>query len=89
MATALQDTPTTEEIASSRGLFASGMRLVIAYIKLHPKPFFASLAGAILFAVSSTGADDGDRPRDERRARAGVRRHRGRRQHGLVGGRAR
>ncbi|MEP6759451.1 MAG: ABC transporter ATP-binding protein [Actinomycetota bacterium] len=53
MATALQDTPTTAEIASSRGLFASGMRLVISYIKLHPKPFFASLAGAILFAVAS------------------------------------
>jgi ABC-type multidrug transport system fused ATPase/permease subunit len=53
MATALQDAPTTEEIESSRGLFASGMRLVISYIKLHPKPFFASLAGAILFAVAS------------------------------------
>jgi ABC-type multidrug transport system fused ATPase/permease subunit len=53
MATALQDTPTTEEIENSRGLFTSGMRLVIAYIKLHPKPFFASLAGAILFAIAS------------------------------------
>jgi len=53
MATALQDTPTTAEIESSRGLFASGMRLVLAYIKLHPKPFYASLAGSILFAVSS------------------------------------
>jgi ATP-binding cassette, subfamily B, bacterial len=30
-----------------------GMRLVWAYIKLHPKPFAISLAGALLFAVAS------------------------------------
>ena len=36
-----------------RGLFAKGMRLVWAYIKLHPRPFLASVAGAALFAVSS------------------------------------
>ena len=36
-----------------RGLFAKGMRLVWAYIKLHPRPFLASVAGAVLFAVSS------------------------------------
>jgi ABC-type multidrug transport system fused ATPase/permease subunit len=30
-----------------------GMRLVWAYIKLHPKPFAVSLAGALLFAVAS------------------------------------
>lgn len=36
-----------------RGLFARGMRLVWGYIKLHPRPFIASVAGATLFAVSS------------------------------------
>ena len=36
-----------------RGLFVRGMRLVGAYIKLHPKPFAVSVAGAVLFAVSS------------------------------------
>ncbi len=52
MATALQGSsaPTT---TTSGGLFRSGMRLVWSYIKLHPKPFYASLAGAILFAVAS------------------------------------
>ena len=36
-----------------RGLFMRGMRLVVAYIKLHPWPFAVSVAGALLFAVSS------------------------------------
>ena len=53
MATALQETAVDPEAPEGRGLFASGMRLVISYIKLHPKPFFASLTGAILFAVAS------------------------------------
>jgi ATP-binding cassette subfamily B protein len=53
MATTLQDTnaPSTEERQVS--LFMAGMRLVWDYIKLHPKPFAVSLAGALLFAVSS------------------------------------
>ena len=29
------------------------MRLVWAYVRLHPKPFMVSLAGALVFAVSS------------------------------------
>ena len=53
MATTLQETAVDPEAPEGRGLFASGMRLVISYIKLHPKPFFASLTGAILFAVAS------------------------------------
>ncbi|MEO8476012.1 MAG: ABC transporter ATP-binding protein [Actinomycetota bacterium] len=36
-----------------RGLFVRGMRLVVAYVKLHPAPFAVSVSGAILFAVSS------------------------------------
>jgi ABC-type multidrug transport system fused ATPase/permease subunit len=35
------------------GLFRRGMALVVAYIRLHPKPFLASVSGAILFAISS------------------------------------
>ena len=41
---------------TSRGqgsLFARGMRLVVAYVRMHPKPFFVSVAGSLLFAVSS------------------------------------
>jgi len=58
MAATLQDTG-TDLPPSTRGLFASGMRLVVAYVKLHPRPFLAAVAGAIVFAVSSlllTGA---------------------------------
>ena len=40
-------------MSTERGLFRRGMRLVVAYIKLHPKPFFASVGGAVLFAFSS------------------------------------
>ena len=49
----MQDTnaPSTEERQGS--LFMAGMRLVWSYIKLHPKPFIVSLAGAMAFAVSS------------------------------------
>jgi len=35
------------------GLFARGMRLVRSYVSMHPRPFAASVAGALLFAVSS------------------------------------
>ncbi len=36
-----------------RGLFLRGMTLVLSYVRLHPKPFLASVAGALLFAVGS------------------------------------
>lgn len=38
---------------TERGLFGRGMRLVVSYVRLHPRPFLASLSGAVLFAVSS------------------------------------
>ena len=38
-----------------RGLFLRGMRLVVTYIRLHPKPFAASVTGALVFAVASLG----------------------------------
>ncbi len=36
-----------------KGLFTRGMRLVGSYIRLHPKPFWASVGGALLFALAS------------------------------------
>ncbi len=53
MATTLQDTNAPTTGPHKGGLFASGMRLVWAYVRLHPKPFIVSLAGALVFAVSS------------------------------------
>jgi len=41
------------EAEPERGLFVRGMRLVWTYIRLHPKPFLASVAGAAIFAVAS------------------------------------
>jgi ATP-binding cassette, subfamily B, bacterial len=38
-----------------RGLFSRGSRLIWSYVKIHPKPFAASVAGAFLFAVASIG----------------------------------
>ena len=35
------------------GLFKRGVRLIASYVKLHPKPFLISVAGAFLFAVGS------------------------------------
>jgi len=48
MAVAIED-----QAVRQRGLFVRGMRLVWAYIKLHPWPFTVSVGGALLFAVSS------------------------------------
>src|SRR5439155_22077205 len=36
-----------------RGLFIRGMRLVVAYVRMHPRPFLVSVAGSLVFAVSS------------------------------------
>ena len=38
---------------ASRALFRRGMRLVWLYIRTHPKPFSASVAGAFTYAVAS------------------------------------
>jgi ATP-binding cassette subfamily B protein len=43
----------TTTSGEKRGLFVRGMRLVVAYVRMHPKPFFISVAGSLLFAVSS------------------------------------
>jgi ATP-binding cassette, subfamily B, bacterial len=36
-----------------RAIFRRGMRLVGSYVRMHPKPFAASVAGSVLFAVAS------------------------------------
>jgi ABC-type multidrug transport system fused ATPase/permease subunit len=36
-----------------RGLFRRGIQLVSAYIRMHPKPFAAAVAGSLLFAAAS------------------------------------
>jgi ATP-binding cassette subfamily B protein len=38
---------------AKHGLFSRGMRLVVAYIRMHPKPFVISVVGALVFAASS------------------------------------
>ena len=37
----------------ARGLFGRGFRLIVSYIRMHPKPFAISVAGAFLFAAAS------------------------------------
>src|SRR5213593_3542385 len=34
-------------------LFARGTRLIVAYVRMHPKPFLISVAASLVFAVSS------------------------------------
>lgn len=43
----------TEIDQPTHGLFWRGMALVVSYVRLHPRPFLASLSGAVIFAVSS------------------------------------
>jgi ABC-type multidrug transport system fused ATPase/permease subunit len=42
-----------EQTTPEPGLFVRGVRLVVTYVRLHPWPFFVSVAGALLFAVAS------------------------------------
>ncbi|HET6712260.1 MAG TPA: ABC transporter ATP-binding protein [Actinomycetota bacterium] len=36
-----------------RAIFRRGVRLVMSYVRMHPKPFAAAVAGAVLFAFAS------------------------------------
>ncbi|MDH5314764.1 MAG: ABC transporter ATP-binding protein/permease [Actinomycetota bacterium] len=47
-ATTTASTPTID-----RTVFQRGMRLVVSYVRMHPKPFAASVGGAVLFAFAS------------------------------------
>jgi ABC-type multidrug transport system fused ATPase/permease subunit len=42
----------TEE---ARGLFRRGARLIVSYVRMHPRPFGAAVAGAFVFAIGSIG----------------------------------
>jgi ATP-binding cassette subfamily B protein len=53
MSTVVESPPSVEAPAASRGLFLRGMALVVTYVRLHPGPFAMSVAGSLLFAVSS------------------------------------
>ena len=44
-----------ERTENERGLFSRGMRLIWSYVRMHPKPFMASVAGAAVYAVASIG----------------------------------
>ena len=37
----------------AKGLFARGFRLIVSYVRMHPRPFAISVAGAFVFAVGS------------------------------------
>ena len=49
----MQVATTTSTPAVDRAIFRRGMRLVASYVRMHPKPFAASLVGAVLFAFAS------------------------------------
>jgi ATP-binding cassette, subfamily B, bacterial len=44
-----------ERIENERGLFSRGIRLIWSYVRMHPKPFMISVAGAAVYAVASIG----------------------------------
>ena len=37
----------------ARDVFGRGIRLILSYVRMHPKPFAIAVAGALLFAVGS------------------------------------
>ena len=53
-----------------RAIFRRGMRLVGSYVRMHPKPFAASVAGAVLFAFASLWLTEALGAGDRRGARA-------------------
>jgi len=46
---------TTTATEDARGLFGRGARLIVSYVRMHPKPFAVAVAGAFVFAVASVG----------------------------------
>ncbi|HSJ50510.1 MAG TPA: ABC transporter ATP-binding protein [Actinomycetota bacterium] len=43
----------TESDDDARGLFGRGVRLIVSYVRTHPRPFAIAVAAALLFAVAS------------------------------------
>jgi ATP-binding cassette subfamily B protein len=49
-----QEAMTEPDLASPpEGIFGRGVRLIVSYVRMHPGPFAASVAGAVLFAFGS------------------------------------
>ena len=42
-------------VDAERGPFLEGMRLILSYVRAHPRPFFISVAGATTYAAASVG----------------------------------
>jgi ABC-type multidrug transport system fused ATPase/permease subunit len=53
VASVVTRTQPTVDVNDQRGLFLRGGQLIVSYVRLHPRPFLASVGGAVLFAVSS------------------------------------
>ena len=49
----MQVATTTSTPTVDRAIFRRGMRLVVTYVRMHPKPFAASVVGSVLFAFAS------------------------------------
>ncbi len=49
----MQVATTTSTPSVDRAIFRRGMRLVATYVRMHPKPFAASVVGAVMFAFAS------------------------------------
>jgi ABC-type multidrug transport system fused ATPase/permease subunit len=46
---------TTAATEEARGLFGRGARLIVSYVRMHPRPFGVAVAGAFVFAIGSIG----------------------------------
>jgi ATP-binding cassette, subfamily B, bacterial len=57
MAVRAQTTPAPEVDGglseTAQGLFGRGLRLIASYVRMHPRPFLAAVAGAVMFAIGS------------------------------------
>ena len=42
-----------DRVGNERGLFSRGMRLIWSYVRMHPRPFSASVCGAAAYALGS------------------------------------
>ena len=49
----MQVATSTSAPTVDRAIFRRGVRLVVSYVRMHPKPFAAAVAGAVLFAFAS------------------------------------
>ena len=45
--------PFADEGEGARDLFGRGVRLVVSYIRMHPRPFAIAVFGAFLYAIGS------------------------------------